>query len=442
MSTRLLIISPEAPGQHMSGPAIRYWEMAQALDEEHTVTLAVPDSATQTSTTFRVMEYDRETGAGLQPAAKEAGVLYISGLSLYRYPFLRELSQPLVVDLYDPFLFETLEIHTARPLPEQLAYARHDLSVLDELLRRGDLFLCASDTQRDFWLGMLAGAGRINPQTFQADRTLRRLIDVAPFGLPEVAPVQIERRLTGRHPGIAETDRVIYWGGGLWEWFDPLTAIRAMPLLCERHPEAKLFFAGVRHPNPDVPAMRMAAAAQSLSAELGLTGQTVFFNDWVPYTERADYLLEADVGLSLHFDHIETRFAFRTRLLDYVWVGLPMVVTRGDILGEQAAGRGLARLVPPGDVAAVAGALAEWLESADDRATVQTAARRWAGELRWSTAVRPLAEFCRAPRRAADVEAVAAPGLRPGLIPQAWRSLRTRGLYGLWRDVRAYLNLR
>ena len=56
---------------------------------------------------------------------------------------------------------------------------------------------------------------------------------------------------------------------------------------------------------------------------------TVFFNDgWVPYAERGAWLAEADIGVSAHFDDIETRFAFRTRLLDYLWAGLPIVTTR------------------------------------------------------------------------------------------------------------------
>jgi len=416
--------------------------MARALAKVHHVTLAVPEINPQSATDHCVIGYDRGVGTGLRPAADAADALILSGLSLYRYPFLREQSHPIVVDLYDPFLFETLEIHSARPLPEQAAYARHDLSVLNELLRRGDFFLCASETQRDFWLGMLAGAGRLNPLTFQADRTLRRLIDVTSFGLPEVEPVHAQPRLKGHYPGIAKTDRVIYWGGGLWEWFDPLTAIRAMALLQDRHPEAKLFFAGVRHPNADVPEMRMAAAAQSLSSELGLAGHSVFFNDWVAYAERADYLLEADIGLSLHFDHIETRFAFRTRILDYVWAQLPMVLTRGDTLGQQAGERGLARLVPPNDSEAVARAISGCLEEPDSRFAIQRAARIWAQELRWSMAVQPLIDFCRAPHRAADFGGVVAPNLRPSLAFQAWRSLRTRGVRGLWRDIRAYLDLR
>jgi hypothetical protein len=36
------------------------------------------------------------------------------------------------------------------------------------------------------------------------------------------------------------------------------------------------------------------------------------------------------VGVSTHRDHLETRLSFRTRMLDYIWAGLPIVCTDGD----------------------------------------------------------------------------------------------------------------
>ena len=57
--------------------------------------------------------------------------------------------------------------------------------------------------------------------------------------------------------------------------------------------------------------------------------------------------------MSAHFDDLESRFAFRTRLLDCFWADLPVVATAGDSLGDLVESRGLGRAVPPGDVAGV-----------------------------------------------------------------------------------------
>ena len=139
--------------------------------------------------------------------------------------------------------------------------------------------------------------------------------------------------LRGVVPGIGADDKVVLWGGGIYNWFDPLTLIRAVDKLRRRLPEVRLFFLGMKHPNPEVREMRMADDAVALAEELGLAGTHVFFNeDWVAYDDRQNYLLEADIGVSTHLDHVETEFSFRTRILDYLWAALPIVATSGDSL--------------------------------------------------------------------------------------------------------------
>ena len=60
-------------------------------------------------------------------------------------------------------------------------------------------------------------------------------------------------------------------------WFDPLTVIRAIATLGEDHPKLRLYFLGVKHPNPDVPAMRMAADAMQLAESLELTDNLLLY---------------------------------------------------------------------------------------------------------------------------------------------------------------------
>src|SRR6185369_5694508 len=126
--------------------------------------------------------------------------------------------------------------------------------------------------------------------------------------------------------------------------------------------------------------------------------------------------------------------------LDYIWTGLPMVLTGGDSLSAQAAGQGLARVVPAGDAGAVAEAVASWLdETAAARGARQAQARQWADELRWSHVIGPLLAFCRQPSPAADrVGALSRPAWQPGLPAKAWESLRRGGVAGLVRDIRLY----
>jgi hypothetical protein len=150
--------------------------------------------------------------------------------------------------------------------------------------------------------------------------------------------------------------------------------------------------------------MRMSMQAQKLAAELGLLGQHVFFNTgWVPFSERANVLLDADIGVSTHLDHAETAYSFRTRVLDYLWAGLPMVATCGDSFADLIEAEGLGLTAPAGDVPALATALGRLL---DDRALAdrcRQAAHRVAAGFVWPQVLEPLVRFCADPHRAPDL---------------------------------------
>jgi hypothetical protein len=398
---KLAVATPDTLSARMAGPAIRAWQIAETLAREHDVALITTSSAEVTSPNFRVSHVD---AAGVAEIEAWCDVLVFQGFFAHFHPSLLRSSKVLVADIYDPLHLEQLEEAHGQERAGWIQTVHVANAVLNEQLLRGDFFMCAGDRQRDFWLGQLAALGRVNPVVYGEDPTLRSLIDVVPFGLPEQPPVKQRRVLKGVVPGIAAADEVVLWGGGIWNWFDPLSLIRAVDKLRQRRPRVRLFFLGTQHPNPAIGEMTMAKAARRLSDELGLTGSHVFFNEgWVAYEERHEYLLEADVGVSTHLDHLETAFAFRTRVLDYLWASLPMVLTAGDALADLVESRDLGLTVPAGDVAALEDALFVALDDGERR-------RRWRGnvaavapEFTWSRVLEPLVSFCRSPRRAPDL---------------------------------------
>lgn len=445
---RLLVVANDAIGVRMAGPSIRAWEAARALHARGIeVVLAAPGAALPPAP-FATVAFDTR-GDALRAAAVGADALFVQGLVLAHYPFLAALDKPVAVDIYDPFVLENLAQRAAESSANRERYHRQDLDVLCAQLERGDFFVCASEQQRDFWLGMLTALGRVNPATYDDDAALRRLIDVMPFGLPDASPRADGPVLRGVVPGIGLDDRVVLWGGGIWNWFDPLTLIRAVAELARSRGDVRLFFMGTASPSLYQPKLAMAARAEALARELGLLGRAVFFNaGWVPYAERAGYLLEADVGASCHLPHVETRFAFRTRLLDCIWAGLPMVVTEGDVLADLVAARGLGRVVPPESVAETAAALAAVLDAPGGRAGFADRFAAVRPALAWSRAVEALARFAADPYRAADRPAA---GLSPdrlaptpaGALPaRAVEILREGGPLLLAEEVVRYLRWR
>jgi glycosyltransferase involved in cell wall biosynthesis len=303
---------------------------------------------------------------------------------------------------------------------------------------RGDFFLCASEEQRHLWLGHLAALGRVNPLTYERDQTLRSLIDVCPFGLDSEPPRRTRPAIKGVVPGIGPDDKVILWAGGVYNWFDPLTLIRAVGQLKDTHPDVRLFFLGMKHPNPDVPDMAIAWQTRQLADELALTGKHVFFNEgWVAYGDRQNYLLDADLGVSTHFDHVETTFSFRTRILDYLWAGLPVVSTGGDSFGSLISAEGLGTTVDERDVDGWAAALAALLYDPAVNALARTNVSRVRERFTWPRALAPLVAFCADPRRAPDAVADRARILRRPVMPasaparilvRGWHLTRQGGL--------------
>lgn len=396
-----LIVSHDVVDQRMAGPGIRYWELARVLAQHVPVTLAVPGQTALEGDGFELHAYHRDDPETLQGVFERSDVVMPCGSTLVDFPYLAEGEQPLVIDGYDPFVVETLALSVREPM--QVQEARH--AALLALRRRqcllGDFFLCASERQRDWWLGLLEAQGRVNPHTYAVDPTMRPLVEVVPFGLPPRPPRHTRWVLKGAVPGIGRHDKVILWGGGIWEWLDPLTLIRAMPKVVEKCPEARLVFPGTRHPNTEaVPDMPMRQCAWQLAQELGMLDRTVFFGEWVDYADWPNFLLEADVGVSLHFDTLEARLAFRSRVMDYIWAELPMVVTCGDATSEVVAQNSLGCVVGFEAVNEVAAAILALLQ--DGRETWRTRFADVRQAFSWERVAEPLVSFCTQPRRAAD----------------------------------------
>ena len=395
--TKVLVVSNDPLSDLMPGPAIRAWNLAEVLSKSHEVKLVSTVACSRSTESFDCLLAEPGRRPGLE---RWADVALIGAGGLHDWPSLTGSDSALVVDAYDPYHLENLEGGPEEGLGQRYDRVRRMSEAINRHLGLGDYFLCATDRQRDFWLGSLASIGRVNPYLYDSDPTLSDLLGVVPFGLPAARPERTGPGLKGSVKGIGADDKVLLWAGGVYNWFDPVTLVRAMPNVVHRVPAAKLVFLGMQHPNPAIPAMRAAAEARRASEELQLTDSVAFFREgWVPYDERANFLLDADVGVSTHLDHIETRFSFRTRVLDYLWASLPMVLTEGDVLAEELADAGLARTVVSGDVDGLADALVEALESdRPDEESLERVRERY----HWSTVARPLLQFCESPRRAAD----------------------------------------
>jgi glycosyltransferase involved in cell wall biosynthesis len=400
-SHSVCVVSHDVVGELMAGPGIRYYHIAQALAKFHQVTLAIPDYSTRklSSDEIQIVTYrDWET---LEPHLRRQEVVVIPSDLAHTYPQISQISAAIVIDGYNPLLMEWLSLVSHHPMDVQIGTWPERMQQLTNQCLIGDFFLCASERQRDWWTGMLEAHGRINPYTFQDDPTLRRLVDLVPFGLPGTDPVRTKSVIKGVWPEVKPDDKVVLWGGGLWPWLDPMTAVRAMEKVWQVRQDIKLVFPGTKHPNPKMTAMPThTEKAKSLAQDLELFDRAVIFGEWIPYEDWVNVLLESDIALSLHFDNQETRLAFRSRIFDYIWAGLPMVVTGGDETSQIIANYGLGTVVDYEDEAHVAQSILSYSTGENLPGLNQYQAAR--EQFSWDRAVAPLLQFCASPRRAAD----------------------------------------
>ncbi|HTL41894.1 MAG TPA: glycosyltransferase family 4 protein [Pseudolysinimonas sp.] len=393
--TRVLILTGDPIGERMAGPAIRSWNLGLALRASgHDVRLVTTTRAGRDGP-FPIFAVSPDDDAGFRVHERWAEVIVFQGHGMSQFPSLRRSNRYLVADIYDPMHLEMLE--QGRELPR----ATWDLRVvqardaLNDQLRRADFMVCASERQRLFFLGHLAALGRISPATYDGDPDLRRLIDLAPFGLDAEPPTP------GAGPRTDPDERILIWGGGVYSWFDPLTLIRAVAAVASRRPHMKLFFLGTRHPAVDE--MGIVRQAFELARELGVEGTSVVFNDtWVPYDDRGAYLLDADAGVSTHHVHIETTFAFRTRILDYLWAGLPMIVTEGDSFAELVRDESLGVVVQAENVPALEAAIETVLYDREAAAAFAANVARVRERFEWHRALAAVLAFADSPHHAAD----------------------------------------
>jgi GT2 family glycosyltransferase/glycosyltransferase involved in cell wall biosynthesis len=399
---RIVIATGEPLLAKMAGPAIRAWEIARALSVEHDVQLVSLGRCEVSSPDFRTASVGSRE---LRDLERWCDVFLFQGLVMAANSWLADSEKVVVVDVYDPFHLEQLEQAKDQGEAVRRQVVRDCTTALNDQLSRGDFLMCASTKQRDFWLGQMSALGRVNTENYDHDESLDSLLAVVPFGVADTPPQRTRPAVKGVVPGIGPDDKVILWGGGIYNWFDPLTLLHAVDRLRQERDDVRLFFLGLKHPNPDVPQMRMAVQARELSDSLGLTGRYVFFNeDWVAYDDRQNYLLDADLGVSTHLQHVETQFSFRTRILDYLWAGLPIVATTGDTFGDEIVPHhGLGLVVPPEDVDALTDALRRLLTDEELAQRCRDNIAAYVPSATWSTALEPLVRFCRAPRRAPDL---------------------------------------
>jgi glycosyltransferase involved in cell wall biosynthesis len=355
---RIAVLTDDRVGSVMAGSAIRAFEMAKALAAAgHAVRLAAaPGSHT--------LEGDEHLLVEPTPWRWPNAVVSPAWSLPPRAFFGRHL---LIADGVTPLLAELAEL----PSTADVVHRRRTAAArLPLVAARADAILVAGPAQVEWW-----------------SRHVRRRFGTpflnVPFGIPE-DPRFDER---DQIPDVPGDWAVVLWWGGVWPWLDLETLLAARARLGA----VPLSVVVPTAPRPGTEAAPFSAADLDAAAQKhGLVPpQVVALDRWVPYHRRHRVLNRASLIAVLHRPSDEATLSFRTRALDGVWAGVPLLLTEGGEVARLARKHGWGGLVPPGDVEATAAAM-QLLLGEREQLRVRSAIATSRDEWRWSRVVEPL----------------------------------------------------
>lgn len=302
--------------------------------------------------------------------------------------------QQLVLDCYVPIYVEVSARESADVDREFDAFMV-DVPKWAEVLRRGDVFLCANDAQKDFYKGVLAAVGRINPITYSEE-----LLLVVPYGIYREEPKQTHKPIT-KLIGNEEKYLKILWFGGIYPWFDIRELADAVKLINKTTP-AKLVVVGAKNPfnnHPDFNARYDEFVTHVKDKKLS---DYVVMQEWIDFNDRANWYLDADIVVVFNKIGEENKLAWRTRLVDFMWADLPVITNGGDPLGEKMLENKAAIRIMDTDASSIANAVIKSVANPKDVHDLKSNMSKLKQAYYWDVVTGGLAKHIAAGKRAAD----------------------------------------
>ncbi|MEZ4731872.1 MAG: glycosyltransferase family 4 protein [Caldilineaceae bacterium] len=197
------------------------------------------------------------------------------------------------------------------------------ISFMRQILQRGDVFSGCGRPQQHMMVGELAMIGRLNHRTFGYE-FVRTVFPGSPPGRTATIPRQQARTLLADH-GIGEDAFVVLWCGGYNTWTDVETLYKALTWAMAQAPNLHYVSVG---------ANTYEAIDNVYTHLLKLIDQSPYRDrfhmlGWRPWAEIPTFYQESDVGINIDALHYETLYGTRTRLVEMIASGLPVVTSLG-----------------------------------------------------------------------------------------------------------------
>jgi glycosyltransferase involved in cell wall biosynthesis len=236
-------------------------------------------------------------------------------------------SQQVILDCYVPIYTEVSSRNASNSNLEYKDY-QNSLHHWNNSFKRANVLVCANKHQENFYTGVLSALGVLNPLTYNNIR-----IRIIPYGIDNTQPDPKRTPISDLLICTSNTPFKLLWFGGIYPWFDVTILIDAMKILRDKH-NIVLTMVGIQNPFITNPDFLKTVENVKKKIELENISDVINIHEWVDYESRADWYLDSDIIITINKPGIENEFAWRTRLVDYVWSGIPVLTNGNDPLGE------------------------------------------------------------------------------------------------------------
>jgi len=351
-------------------------ETAHALARRgHQVCLGVrPDPLRPKRDPFRFYDLNPDAGLSIE-RAPIAGPFWLRRLQFLAWSAWRS-GVVRGVDLVFTRDLGVADVHRRLPFRQPLVYESHGFApvfaeTLDELVSGATSAPARkvrrlTDRERAVWL---AAEGYVTTTQVLADELVSR------FGArPRVAVLSNGVRLPIMSAEDAPSSGapLIAYAGHLYPWKGVDVFVRALSHL----PRARGLVIGGGADDPDTVRVKALAESHGVSDRLAFAG-------FVPKAEVPRRLAAADVFVLPTLDTPSARYTSPLKMFEYMAMGRPIVATDLPPVREVLTDGVNARLVPPGDAAALADAISALLEDPVSGARLADRARADVQRFSW-----------------------------------------------------------
>lgn len=386
--------------QNLVGTAVIYHRIANILKAcGYSVRMVVPEISPSAPP---LAEYYRYQDKNNRLLIKQADVV-IFGAYPPTDPLLEAYRQKKIIATYLWSIapIGSLEFKDYKSPAEQAKLHRFITASYNLSLLLSDKIFCRDEGVRKLVLGSLISLGRVNLDNYQKDSGLHNLVEAAPFGVDSQKLPKIKGSYWQKYAGIKPGDFILVWNGGIWNWNDGETLVRAMSLL--KKYRIKLVFQGFKHPEPGQKSSVKAEKTLALAERLRLINKNVFFiDDWVPYNERYHFLGNSDAGIVCSPDIPEANLFFKTRVYDYLWAELPVILGDCEAFAPLIKTHGLGLIAKTGASSDWAKQILLLSRDINLRRQIRKNIKKYKQTIGWEKTLSPVKAFAMHPAAAAD----------------------------------------